>query len=254
MKLGQLIAFIFNSNFPLSTTRRMYLWFDTDDYAKAPRYAKILNVIILFFVPFLWFVMFARLMLDFKDLPISRTAEGISLAMGGTLTSSSIIRFNLNRDLLTDIIREIDHKYRFTVPQDTVRGKKWWKEARALYCLEFYIVSVWIFSGFAVGVPWAISTVITGKLYCDTIIPLSTESYSWQWWIQNIYQSWDNIFSGAICSMKEFTWMSLFYHIGILYKVQADNIMQICKDPNFDPEVECKLLVDAIREMASLYE
>lgn len=93
---------------------------------------------------------------------------------------------------------------------------------------------------------------VTGKLYFDTAIPLSDRSFSWQWWIQMLYQSVTPVVSGVAYSAKEFVALSLIYHLGKLFQEQAAKILELCAEKDFDTEAEYRKLQNVIQELTDL--
>lgn len=229
------------------------MWYDTDQWAKTPTYMRILHVIIFLVVFLLWILLVLRVFKDFDDLPISRIAEGVSLAMGGLMSFTGFCTFYVYRDELTEVIRAIDEKFR-AVSAQTESEQEWWKGATKTYIFESKILFVYTCMGICNTFPGVVAGLLTGKLYYDTIIPLSDESYTWQWWLQYIYQSWDGIYSGIFYSFKEFLSISVIYYLSLLVRVQAEKINHLFEKPDFDPEEEYDKLKGVYREMIELYE
>lgn len=201
----------------------------------------------------LWWLLVARVIQDFAVLSVSRIAEGVSLSMGGFLTFSSFFLFFFKRDNLTNVIRAIDIKVR-SVPRNTKREVEWWEEMTKTYVLEIKVLVTCLIAGVFICGPGILYALYSGQLTYDTVIPLSVESYTWQWWIQYIYQASDPIFSGIFFSFKEFLLTSSIYYLAVLFKFQAENTLELCADANFDPEVELRKLVAILREVGEITE
>lgn len=229
------------------------MWFDTNEWQNAPKWEKVLHVVIFHAIVLLWVFLLIRLVGDFDVLPISRIAEGFSLSLGGFLLYLSFVLFNLKRDLITKAIVDIDSKFR-SVEASPVLMEKWWKSARKIHVLEIKVLTGCVVVGLLIGIPPIVYTLCRGQLLYETIIPLSDKSYTFTWWLQYIYQATSLLYSGIFFSLKEFINMSLFYQLSFLMRLQSDKILELCQDPNFDPDVELKKLVDIIREMAELTE
>lgn len=229
------------------------MWFDTNEWANASKFEKVLHVLIFHAIVLLWVFLLTRLIGDFNDLPISRIAEGFSLSLGGFLLYLSFVLFNFKRDLITKAISDIDSKFGM-VKASPVLLEKWSTSSRMIHILEIKVLTFCVVVGLLIGAPSIVYTLYKGQLLYETIIPLSDESYTWTYWLQYIYQATCLLYSGIFFSLKEFINVSLFYQLSFLIRLQADKILELCQDPNFDPELEYQKLVEIIREMAELTE
>lgn len=97
-------------------------------------------------------------------------------------------------------------------------------------------------------------TVVTGTLFYDAVVIVSDESYSWPWWLQNIYQEGVTVYSGLFTGLFNFIGWNLLYQIHRLFKVQAGTVMELCQHRNFDPKQEYDKLRGALKETLELYE
>lgn len=236
-----------------STFRWFYLFNDTEDWAKASRLKKALNYAAILFLFFLWLCVIIRLFIDWKELPISKIAEGMSLSLGGLMTFISLVSLALNRDSVTDMIRVIDEKYR-AVPKSSARNKAWWEKARETYILEWHIVCLSIVPSVSMAAPQLVYMIVTGELFYQTAIPLSKESYTWQWWVQMAYQTINVPWSGIAFSLKEIITLSLFYHVSEIFEEHSEQILELCAEKDFDGETEYRKLQHLIGEVTFLNE
>lgn len=233
--------------------RRLGLWYDTEAWAKKSTPVRFLHVLAFCLNFLLWWLVIARVIRDFDDLSISRIADGIALTVGGFLTFLSFVLLYYYRDLMTGIIAEVDEKF-CSVPKDSDRMKLWWQSATKVYLFEIKLLVASLLVGLFIGGPTIIYALIMGQLLNDTVIPLSDESYTWEWWLQFIYQSLSQLVSGIYYSVKEFLALSLIYQVSALYRLQADNIMQLCVHKDFDPDEEFQRITDVFRELGDLLE
>lgn len=201
----------------------------------------------------LWWLVIARVIKDYEQLQISRIARGFSLTVGGYMTFISFLLFYYYRDLLTGVIADVDKKF-CAVPRNSDRMSQWWQSATETYLFEVKLLICSLMGGLGNGGPTIIFALINGQLLNDTVIPLSVESYTWEWWLQFLYQAAVHLVAGIFYSIKEFLSLSLIYHVSVLYRVQADNIMQLCSEKSFDPSVEFQRLADTFKELGSLLE
>lgn len=229
------------------------LWSDTDAWAKSGWLRKLLNFVIVALLFVLWPFVILRVYRDFAELSIPRVAEAISVGVGGALTMLSSLRMATERDTLTQAVRAVDEKV-LAVPKDTPRWEKWWQETRRNYVTEGRILLVGCLLPLAVGIPQLVYMVRTGRLYFDSAIPLSDESYSWQWWLQAVYQSCNPTGACFLYSLKEFLWLDTYYHLSMLFRVQAETVMELCLEENFDPVEEYQKLRGVVLEISALKE
>lgn len=154
---------------------------------------------------------------------------------------------------MTTVIRTVDIKVR-AVPRNSERHLKWWDEMTKNYVLEIKVLGTCLFAGLFICGPGILYALYSGQLTYDTVIPLSVESYTWQWWIQYLYQALDPIISGIFFSFKEFMMISPIYYLAVLFQLQAENTLELCSTANFDPEVELRKLVGILREVSEITE
>lgn len=178
-------------------------------------------------------------------------AEGISHALGGCMSFFINTWSGMQRDMLTQVIQSVDEKF-LAVPKDTPRFQKWWKETRRNYVTEGYTLLVFSFFSFAISVPQLLFMVVTGRLFYDTAMPLSDESYKWQWWLQVAYQSFGPFCFVLYGTLKELMCLSTYYHLSALYRVQADTIMELYERKDYDPKVEYQKLRRVFQELREL--
>lgn len=165
----------------------------------------------------------------------------------------SSLRMATERDTLTQAVRAVDEKV-LAVPKDTPRWEKWWQETRRNYVTEGRILLVGCLLPLAVGIPQLVYMVRTGRLYFDSAIPLSDVSYSWQWWLQAVYQSCNPTGACFLYSLKEFLWLDTYYHLSMLFRVQAETVMELCLEKTFDPVEEYQKLRGVVLEISALKE
>lgn len=224
------------------------MWYDTEDWKKTSRLTKCVNMVLIVICWFLWVLVGARVVKDYAEIPATRIAESFAIGLGGMVTFSALVRFAVERDEITDLIHVVDAKF-FCVPKD----KKWWARSKKVYIVEGQILFGAMVLGFLVGGSQLIFMAYTGMLFYDTIID-SEESYTLTWWLQSVYQGWDLAFSGLFFSLKDFIWADMFYHISCLFRVQAETIMELCRDEIIDSEQEYVKLRNALEEILELYK
>ena len=100
--------------------------------------------------------------------------------------------------------------------------------------------------------PGVVYALVTGKLYYETVIPLSDASFSWGWWLQFLYQSVDALYSGVFYSLKEFLMITLAFHIARLIRVQVANVEDMSKQVNMDPAEELRRMKRVLSEMNAI--
>lgn len=228
----------------------MYLWFDTESWAKLSRSGRIANIIMIQLLFFLWVSTFVSVILHYEELPIARITESISISIGGLLSYVSLNLFYQNRDQLTWVVEAIDKKIT-SVPRNTPRYEKYWIGFRKRFIFEGTFIGAFLIGGIALGVPQLFYMLITGNLYYDSSLPLSSVPYTTGWWIQMVYQGGNAIYSGICYSLKEFTSVSIFCYLATLYEVQADTLMELWNE-NYDPEKERENLIGVIKEVNEL--
>lgn len=227
------------------------MWSDKDQWAKDSLFEKIFHIFQFLAYFGLWILVVLRVIQDYKMLSIPRLAEGISLAIGGVITFISFLLFNYRRDELTMIFNKLDDIY-MAVPKKTEIELEWWQRATKFYILEIKLLLAAIAGGILICGPEGVLCLINGDLYYDTVIPLSVEAYTPGWWIQYIYQSLVPTLSGIFFSLKEFMLISPVFHISLIYDLQTDRMMDICKRPNFNTQEEMAKLKTIMRELNEL--
>lgn len=231
------------------------MWHDTEEWAKATRPTKALNIVLAHMCVALWALLVIRGYQDFNQLSPPRLAESISVFVGGMATYLSFLVYTQERHNITKVINEVDRKcLSVPIPTDSPRYKQWLEETKRLYKTEGLIVCGCILTGVVLGFSQFLFVVMTGTLFYDSVIFISDESYSWPWWLQSVYQGGVVLHSGIFYSLKDFILLDIFYQLHRLFKVQADTIMELCLDENYDPEEEYKKLTGALKEILELYE
>lgn len=231
------------------------MWYDTEEWEKASRTAKALNFLLAHICAVLWALLAIRGYQDFNQLSPPRLAESISVVVGGITAYLSFVRYSQERHNITKVIKEVDGKcLSVPLPTDSPRYKQWCQETKKLYRTEGLIMFGSILTGVGMGFSQFLFVVMTGTLFYDSVIFLDDESYSWPWWLQSVYQGAVVLYSGIFYSLKDFILLDIFYQIHRLFKVQADTIMELCLDENYDPEAEYLKLKGALKEILELYE
>lgn len=224
------------------------MWYDTEAWKRASRLTKFGNISIILVCVFLWVLVVAGVIRDYASIPVTRLAETFAVGLGGLVTFSSFTSYAYYRHEITELIRVVNGKF-LAVPMD----KSWWALSRKVYVIEGYILYGGMCLGSGVGMSQFIFEVFTGTLFYDTIIN-TDNSYSLYWWVQSVYQAWDLFFSGLFFTLKDFIWADMFFHITMLFRVQAETIMELCPDQYFDPDEEYLKLRNALSETLKLYE
>lgn len=231
----------------------MWLWFDTESWKEQPRAIKICNMVIINGLLVLWLAILVTVFLKIEELPIATIAESISISIGGFMNWISLLRLYQMRDCMTRTIKSVDEKIR-AIPKDSPRYEKWWANFNKRYILEgtFFITIVCV--GISQGLPQSIYMLYTGNLYYDCALPYQGDSYTLSWWIHGIYQAGDAMYSGINYALKEFTWVSLFSYLAVLYEVQADTVMELYDEDleRLSDEAHYAKLIGVIEEMIDL--
>lgn len=123
------------------TCRTLYLWFDSDSWAKSSRLDKLLCLLCHLFVNMMWVFLIIRVCTIYKEMPLSNLAESFALCMGSLLNIVGYIRFAVKRDDVTEIIRRVDEKYLAVPKDDSPNHLAWWRIARKNYIVEGYVLA-----------------------------------------------------------------------------------------------------------------
>lgn len=228
------------------------MWFDTEEWAMAPKLAKAMHVTMIVSLFFFWLFLMGRTLKDFEDVSVTLIAEAVARTLGGHLVFLSFLLLNYYRHDLTECIRALDVKFR-SVPIDSERKRAWKKETTKKYVFELKLFLVLLTMGVLCGVPLLLTVIISGEHAFDTI-KLYTESYSPGWWLELVYQMGINIISGIFFACKQYILIELFYYLSVLLQVQSEDILELCQDPDFDADTEQKKFCRIIREVEELLE
>lgn len=232
--------------------RFLLLWFNTEEWANSSKLLKASHITIIFVYFLFWFCLIARVSIDAMELPVSTVANAVARTLGGYLAFISFVIFNYYRNDLTECIQILGTKFR-SVPINSEGKRSWKKAATRTYVLELKLFFVYLSMGIFSSVPLMVNVAVTGEHAFDTVVPY-TKSYTLGWWLEFAYHVWINVVSGIFFASKEFIMVGLLYYVSVLLRVQAENILELWQDPNFDADAEQKKLCGIFRELNELME
>lgn len=225
------------------------MWYDTEEYSKTKRFARILNATLIASIPLLWTIVLIRICMDFELLPASRISESICKVFGGSVAFFGYSYMSINRNQLTEIIKEVDEKF-FAFRKETSRNREWWVDTRKMYIFEGNLFFLGMAMGFFVGFSQIIFMCLTGSLFYNTIW-ITNESYSFLWWMQASFQGLVVTYSGVFFSAKNCILADLVYTITRLIRFQAAKIMVLNEEER--NEVDYQKLSTCLKETIELY-
>lgn len=164
------------------------------------------------------------------------------------MTVSSVALLAFRRKEMSEAIFDMEEKYLAIVKTSDHFNKT----TRASYILELQGFLSAITISCLVGFSQSLYMLITGQLYYDTALSLSTESYSWQWWLQMFYQGFIPIHSALTYSCKEFLLAAPFYYISVMFKHQAHVVSQLYSSVGWDSGKEYEKLRLVSRDTCQL--
>lgn len=229
------------------------MWFDTEEWVKASIILKVSHVIMFVSVFMIWIFLVMQIVLDWGQVSASKIADAFARLLGGYLLFVSFLVLHYHRDTLTECIRVVDTKFH-SVPTHSERGRAWKREIRKVYALEPKILFVCVAMGVLSSGPMMIQAIMSGIHAFDTVIPYTDQSYSLGWWLEWTYHTVACTISGVFYASKEFMVIGLFYYCSVLVRVQSQNILELCQEPNFDAAEETKKFCLVFRELQELME
>lgn len=164
------------------------------------------------------------------------------------MTVSSTILLAYKRQEISEVILEVGEKYLHLAKISEDFAKK----VRDTYMIEFQLLAFVLAGGFAMGYTQPMYMLVSGNLFYDTALPLSTESYSWQWWLQMIYQGSIPILSGIVYSCKEFLLVAPHFYLSMMFNHHSQTIAKLYTTEGLDNDQEYKKLVGVARESCQL--
>lgn len=228
------------------------MWFDTDEWAKISRFKKVVHYLLIHVVIFLWVLVGIRVYQEFEQLSPSRLAESLSAILGGLYAYLTFMRYALERDMITNVIQTIDRKC-LTVPRNSPRFLAQWDDTMATYKLEGKVMMAAVAMGLTLALSQSTYALISGVLFYDQYIIISEESYSLPWFMQFAHQSGVMFYTGYMGGLVNWIPLDILFQINRLFSIQAYTIMELCLDPNYDPDQEYNKLRDALHEIMDLY-
>lgn len=224
------------------------MWFTYDDWNQLPFSRKLLNYGLIAYIASLWILVIIRICSDFHSLSTSRISDGVSMCLGGCMTLSSLILLAYTRQPLTEVVMAVEKKYLTMAEQ----SDKFAVKVRMSYRKEFLILCVALVVGFIMGVVQPLYMLVTGNLFYDTALPLTTDSFTGPWWLQMVYQASVPVLSSVVYSLKEFLLLVLNYYLMLMFTQQSEVVMELCRSKEFKPEEEYQKLRVIAQETCEL--
>lgn len=242
-----------NPNFFLAIPSWFWIWYDTEEWAKASRVTKVISFALIHLLVLMWILVAIRIHQEFAVLSPSRMGESFCGIMGGLYGYFTVIQYALERSAFSKVVKVVDQKC-LAVPKDSPRFQKQWQETTRIYKLEGKIMMGAVAIGVIMAFSQTLSAIVTGTLFYDSYVLISDESYSWPWWLQQLHQGGVMLYMGYLGGLINFITLDLLYQISRLFRVQADTIMELCSETNYDPEKEYSKFKGALKEILELYE
>lgn len=169
-------------------------------------------------------------------------AEELSLSIGGLLVSYRILKTIANRQVLSEVIAELnDLNRRFRTDQ-----REFAEVGQRIYYWQTVIGSFMTVMCALIGLPQSLFAIYSEKLYYDHIFPLDTSEYSVAFYLVWAFQSFAVVSCCIWSCLLECVFIDGFVQLSFGHYVLNRKAEELRWQINIDEEGEYKKLIEII--------
>lgn len=229
-------------------TRRLYVWFNEEEYQKASRLDKLIYFSTGISMFLLWtLVAIGVRSQEFNMDNIVEICQTISVVIGGIVTFSKYCANLYNRKLMSETISVLDDKVRLARTTAS-------EELRALNVFQYLVLSkvtmAAVVMGKCVTMSLMVFAIITGEPIFQAELPFERPTYSAIWWTDQFVTQAIMWLCSFLSSIIDGIYLDCIFQVTFLYRAQYEQLLTLGKSD----ETDHAKFVTGVEELVQLKE